>query len=507
MKKIFTSRTALFGVVAILAVVAVRLILLEYSGRTHEQALFYQSDFVSVPEGTLIRAEGDERVYYAEKGHKRWIDSAQTFTMQGFQAESVRVLTADEISRYPEGDPITALTRLVLPQEQKILPDLAPLAPYQLRLSTVGGRTVIRFTGSFWNKGYRAFELTAENRTSTTGSEDVYQQVQAEDGTYRKKFVGTFTWHPAHNHHHYEDFAEYLFEPALRAPGTTAGLSLRQKTTFCIRDDQRMPADIPNVPVGPVFTTCGPEKQAVSPGWIDVYPSTLPDQYVDVNDAPPGIYALSFLLDPMGRLIEERGDNNIATTLIELDVGRGVLRVIGTLSPFMTLRNQIADGTLLRDSEQGNVYVIQNNRKRWLQSVDIFMSYGYSWDTVYPVTKAMLDAVPSQQLIRRQSTQEVYVVNERGYYRHILSPEVFASYGFQAADVTDITDFDFASYVPGNLILYPGDAQVYAIEGGTKRPIGTLVELQAVGRDVRGLHIVNRADFDSYQVSDGSGAY
>ena len=119
----------------------------------NQVGLFYQSEFASVPEGTLIRAEGDERVYYAEKGQKRWIDSTQTFMAQGFHTEDINTLTFGEISQYPDGEPITALTPLVLPREQKILPDLVPLAPYSLQLSTVSGRKVIRFTGSFWNKG------------------------------------------------------------------------------------------------------------------------------------------------------------------------------------------------------------------------------------------------------------------------------------------------------------------------------------------------------------------
>lgn len=468
------------------------------------EALFYQSEFISVPEGTLIRAEGDARVYYAAEGMKRWIDSARTFELQGFRSEEVRTLTAAEFARYPEGEPITAATRLVLPREQKVLPDLAPLAPYQLRLSSVAGRTVIRFTGSFWNKGYRQFELLTENHTTTgttVGTEDVYQQVQAEDGSFRKKFVGTFGWHPAHNHHHYEDFAEYLFEPAQLIPGATLpGPSSRQKTTFCFRDDERMPADIPNAPASPVFTTCGLVRQGVSAGWIDVYSYALPDQYVDVHDMPPGVYALSFLVDPRRRFIEERTDNNIATTLVELDARRGILRVIAAMSPFPTLRNTAENGTLLRDEATGSVFVIQDGRKRWLRSADIFTSYGHGWNAVYPATRAMIDAIPTQALIRRVGTDEVFVLNERGYRRHILNATVFASYGWTAGDIADVNEFDFASYREGALIMRAGNTEVYAVDGDTKRSIGTLAELQALGYDLSGLHFVNQADFDSYSL-------
>ncbi len=464
-------------------------------------ALFYQSDFVSVPEGTLIRAEGDDRVYYAENGHKRWIDSAETFAAQGFQPQDIRTLTAAEVTRYPDGEPITATTRLVLPREQKVLPDLAPLAPYDIRFATVNGRIALRFTGSFWNKGYRAFEILTENQLTNTSTEDVYQHVQSEDGTYRKKFIGTFVWHAAHNHHHYGDFAEYLLEPAQLVPGTKLlSTSIRQKVSFCIRDDERMPADIPNVPLQPVFTVCKNQKQGVSAGWMDVYAYWLSDQYVDVNDFPAGVYALSFLLDPMQRLIEEHGDNNIATTIIEFDPRRRTLRVIAAISPFQTLRNRIVDGTLLRDAESGKVYVIEQNRKHWLQNLEIFNSYGYSWGSVYPVTKAMIEAIPSRKLIRRKNTEEVFILNEQGYARHVLNPTVFYSYGFTPADIADVNYLDFTAHPDGNLIMRPGDIDVYSIDGTTKRSIGKFSELQAEGFDLRGLHLVNQVDFDAYSV-------
>jgi hypothetical protein len=478
--------------------------LLPHSRSVHNEALFYQSEFVSVPDGTLIRAQGDERVYYAHDGRKRWIDSARTFEAQGFRPEDVRTLTSAELTRYPEGEPITILTRLVLSSEQKVLPDLAPLAPYDLRFSTVAGRTVIRFTGSFWNKGYRAFKLISENQIATgglDGTEDVYQHVESEDGTIRKTFAGTFVWHQAHSHHHYGDFAEYIIEPVKVAAGVPAlpMSSGRQKTTFCIRDDQRMPADVPHAPLRPVFTTCGKDGQGVSAGWIDVYASTLPDQYVDVHDFPPGVYALSFLLDPKQRFIEEHADNNIATTLVEIDVQRRVLRIVAALSPFPALRNTIVDGTLLQDAEQGAVYVVQHGRKRWLRSADIFNSYGYAWDAIYRVTNAMAEAIPSQILIRRQGTAEVYALNEQGYRRHIPNPEVFASYGFVPADVVDINDLEFAAYPAGNLIMHSGDEQVYWISGMTKTALGSLASLQSSGYDLNGLHLVNDIEFGVYQ--------
>ncbi len=503
----FPARNILLGTLAVMTVAVVRFVLPELR---QEPALFYQSESVSVPDGTLIRVDGDERVYYAAAGVKRWVDSERTFQAHGFRAEDIRTLTPEEMAQYPEGEPITVLTRLVLPGEASVLPDLAPLAPYSLHLATVNGRRVIRFTGSFWNKGRQPFFLASRNEMivsgAAEGSQDVYQRVLSSDGATREKYVGTFAYHPAHRHQHFSDFAEYLLEPASTVPGSS-GLSSRQKTTFCMRDDERMPADIPNVPAVAVFTVCGNTTQAVSPGWIDVYSWTLPDQYVDVHDAPPGVYALSFSLDPMKRFIEARGDNDIATTLVELDVSRGVLRVIASLAPFETVRNFAVDGTLLSNAENGNVYVVQQGRKRWLRSVDVFVSYGSSWSAVYPVTAAMIDAFPDQRLIRQQGTASVYVLSEQGYRRHILSPDVFASYGWTSADVMDINGLDFASYPESELIMRSGDTEVYSIKNGVKRPFGTLAALQAIGHDLRGLHLVNQADFDSYADVSAGGNY
>jgi hypothetical protein len=312
--------------------------------------------------------------------------------------------------------------------------------------------------------------------------------------------VGTFIFHPAHNHHHYADFADYILEPVRLAGGIPPVAPRRlQKTSFCFRDSERMPADIPSVPARGVFNDCGRARQGLSAGWIDVYPWTLPDQHLDVQDLPPGIYALSFLIDPKRRFIEARTDNNIGTTFIELDVARRHARVVAALAPFPTERNQYADGTLVRTDGNGNVYLLQDGRKRWLRSVDIFNSYGYPWEAVYPVTEAMVQAIPSQQLIRRQGTPEVWVLNENGYRRHVRTPELFVEYGFRADGVVDVNDLDFASYPEGTLIMRSGDDQVYLVSGTARIPLGTLTALQGTSYDLRGLHVVSQADFDSYQ--------
>jgi hypothetical protein len=508
MKKLHPIWFVIIGAVPVTAILAVHLVVPLLVPDSHQLALFGQEAFTPLPEGTLIRSEADERVYYVDgDGAKRWITSPEAFSAQGFHAESILTVPVSQIEQYPDGLPVEAHSLLTLPSERGSLPDIAPLAPYQLRLGSVNGRTVIRFTGSFWNQGAQSFHLVpGASATDAAGRAPVYEHIVASDGSVRLKLVGTFTFHPAHHHLHLDDFGYYILNPVRSLSDLPVAMApfVLDKTTFCMRDDERMAAGLSGVPGSAVFTACGAQGQGVSVGWIDVYPYTLVDQYVDVQDMPPGIYGLSFMLDPEQHYLEGRKDNNIATTFIELDVAHGVLKVLARLAPFPSDKNLLPDGTLVRTPENGNVYVLDGGYKRWLRSVDIFNSYGYAWNAIYPVTRAMSQAIPSQVLVRRQGAQEVFVLNEQGYRRHILNPTVFASYGFVPEAIADVNDAEFDAYAPGDLLMHGGDDQVYLISGTTKRAIGTLSTLQSRGYDLRGLFTVNETDFNAYTLAAGN---
>jgi lysyl oxidase len=499
-----TRTTYIFfsGIVVIVGVLVARLIV-PTAVPTQNLALFGQDPFIPVADGTLIRAEDDDRVYYIEGGAKRWIDSAAAFQGQGFRAKDIQTRPADEVVRYPDGEAITIQSLVVLPRERGFLPDIAPLAPSDIHFSSVNGRTVIRFTGSFWNRGRQPFKLTtamAGPPPTEDRYDDVYQEIQGTDGAVRRKDIDRILFHRLHNHYHLVDFGYYILLPLRSADGAPVAGNpfVHQKTTFCMRDDERMATQLSEAPSTAVFQQCGTEGQGVSVGWIDVYASTLPDQYVDVHDMPPGVYALSFVLDPKQRYLEERKDNNIATTFIQLDVAHRSVQVIAALAPFSHARNIFQDGTLVTTTDTGNVYLLSDGRKRWIRSVDIFNAYGYAWEAIYPVTESMIQAIPPQTLIRQRGSSQVYVLNEFGYRRHVLTPAVFDSYEFSPGDIADILEIDFSAYPEGNLIMRRGDDQVYMIAGTTKWPVGTLSVLQGSSYDVRGLHIVNEVDFNAY---------
>jgi hypothetical protein len=454
-----------------------------------------------LPDGTLIRSSQDERVYYMEGGRRRWITSGEVFQAQGFRTDAIRTLTDQEVERYQEGDPITLHSLVTLPSERGLLPDIAPLAPYELRLATVNGRRVIRFTGSFWNQGQQPFHLMPGQSSNPAGDGQapVYQQIKGIDGVVRQKLIDNFIFHPAHNHLHLMNFGYYVFLPLRSASGEVVAGNpfIQQKTTFCMRDDELMTANLPYVPARPLFQRCGVSGQGVSVGWIDVYRYTLPDQYVDVHDMPPGVYSLSFLLDPEQHYLEDRKDNNIGTTLIELDGARGVLRVLASLAPFPTTRNQYPDGLLLRGGDD-RTYAIQGGKKRWIRSAEVFQANGYNWNQVYVVPQSLIDVIPSQILVRAHGKSEVYALNDQGYRRHILTPEAFSSYGFTPTDILDVSEQELLSMPETNLIMHIGDETVYQINGGTRRALGARNTLGASGYELQAIHLTNETDFSGY---------
>lgn len=455
----------------------------------------------SLTGGALVRAADSPQVYLIENNTKRWVSSEDAFRTHGFTWDAVIVVLPDVLARYPEGEPITPESYIVLPGEEAILPDLAPFAPSALRLATVNGRTVLRFTSTFWNMGKGRFELVGGAETDIAGdqNQNTFERIFYSNGDHRDKIVGDFLWHDVHQHFHYDDFADYVLELIKPADGVpTTPPTITQKTTFCLRDNEPVNVNMPGAPRGGAYLSCGKYRQGVSVGWADVYDYTLADQYLDVHDTPPGEYRLSFVIDPRRHFVEGRQDNNTATVLVDLNVPAGTLRVLASGSPFLTNKNQFPDGLLVKAEGDSRVYVIHRNRKRWLHTEAVFRSYGYSWSDVVELPAMVVRAIPWDQLIRLAGTPGIYILNDHGYRRRILDPAVFSSYGWSSADVADINAEEFAGYPNTELIMRSGDNRVYST--ATKRFVGTFDALEELGHIPTSTHVVNETDFNSYQV-------
>jgi hypothetical protein len=64
------------------------------------------------------------------------------------------------------------------------------------------------------------------------------------------------------------------------------------------------------------------DRLGVSPGWADVYPSTYPENWIDITGLQ-GCFSFIHRADPLGKIAEEREDNNIGFRHIRLPPRHG----------------------------------------------------------------------------------------------------------------------------------------------------------------------------------------
>ena len=202
-----------------------------------------------------------------------------------------------------------------------LYPDLRTVPPSELRFSTavIDGAThnVLRFTNTVWNAGQGPLELAGSIGSNGSVTQNVYDDA----GSAAPFPVGdNFTFHPSHNHWHFDDFANYqLWErseyDAWVASGRSSGQARKvgSKTTFCLMDTSRFQS-LPGAPSQSVYSACGRELQGISVGWADSYRYSLPDQWIDLGSAmlPDGSYVLRTVADPKNRLYESAGRSDAA---------------------------------------------------------------------------------------------------------------------------------------------------------------------------------------------------
>lgn len=130
-------------------------------------------------------------------------------------------------------------------------------------------------------------------------------------------FLGTptpgnpqFVWSPCHEHYHFLGYAEYHL---VDAGGTDVATGHKQ--AFCLLDSDEYVTDDPSVSDNALYNCA---YQGIQRGWADVYTATLPCQWIDVTDVPPGDYTLVIRINNGGTLPELRYDNNMVSIPLTL---------------------------------------------------------------------------------------------------------------------------------------------------------------------------------------------
>ena len=209
-------------------------------------------------------------------------------------------------------------------------PDLQTLKPSELRIAqscslfVFSCKRFLRFSNIVGNYGHGRLEMRPQNNGST-GKTAAYQRIYSHDTTgrwylAREQYVGDFAFHSAHNHWHFEGFANYSLVTANASDSAITGATRRssQKTTFCIIDTTKLNVTLEHGG-SQTYTRCGQnDMTGLSVGWGDRYGYELAGQEIDLNGVSDGFYWLVSTADFQRRLTETDETNNCAAAKIEI---------------------------------------------------------------------------------------------------------------------------------------------------------------------------------------------
>lgn len=208
------------------------------------------------------------------------------------------------------------------------LPNLVPLPVYGVRVGAADdeGGTALRFDTATANRGAFALDLAAgEGAPDQTASAEQCVSWTAPRSCVGRAPVGRFVLHPEHGHTHLEGYALYELrhlDPDGDADLAPEGLvAAGPKASFCLVDSQRDRQTTDPAYASSYYMSCGSPPagvQGISPGWRDLYTSSLPGQQVELDGVPDGDYAIVLTVDPDDRLHESDDADNTSVTAVRL---------------------------------------------------------------------------------------------------------------------------------------------------------------------------------------------
>jgi hypothetical protein len=222
------------------------------------------------------------------------------------------------------------LARFSVAAPTELYPDLATLAPRDLRFATgPANHNLLRFSNTVYDRGPGRLELWGSIDPSTHRG-PAMQRVYRSDGTYADYPTGAeFYYHASHNHYHLDHWGEYQLWKATDWDAWVAGgrtgpvttLFPGTKTSSCARDWELVatpsgtPASRAYGPGGCMPDASGRLFEGLSVGWGDTYSSSFAEQWIDLGVPaspgqpflPDGEYVLRSITDPGNFLYESAG--------------------------------------------------------------------------------------------------------------------------------------------------------------------------------------------------------
>jgi hypothetical protein len=160
------------------------------------------------------------------------------------------------------------------------------------------------------------------------------------------------------------------------------------------------------------------------------------------------------------------------------------------------------EDNLIRAINDYKVYLVVNGIKRHIPNPEIFLNYGFSWDDVVDVPQITIDQYTRAHLVRESRQEAIYYLRFDGVKKHIRNSEIFTSYNNSWDDVQVISKMEIDSYPESNLIQLQGDNRIYLIENNAKRHISSANVFNKYGYNWEHVVIVNKTEFDYYGMGE-----
>lgn len=218
----------------------------------------------------------------------------------------------------------------------------------------------------------------------STPSQLVQQRIYKKEGnnmTYIDRWAGTMTYHPTHNHSHFDEWGIYTIripDPNEPDPLKWTIIGEGSKLGFCLmdygscqyynghcRDDNNnvLTTDAPNYGLGGGGYSCGTTNQGITAGWTDIYYYNLDGMFIDLPAGTcNGDYMMVVHVDPNDVLLEENEDDNVMVAPITLTKQTDPADVTPTTSISVNGPTVICDGeqTELSVPRTGSAYLWSN---------------------------------------------------------------------------------------------------------------------------------------------------
>ena len=193
------------------------------------------------------------------------------------------------------------------------LPNMQAERPTEIRIVTVNGHRLLKFTAVMVNIGEGPMEVLGR-RTSSIDPWTVSQVIDDDAGGSRRVVTGAHLVYAGDGHDHWhvrKMMAYHLFSTK-----ATRGDS---KVGFCFFDTNLRYPNLPRSPSVRYYreSWCGTRtattsRTGISVGWADKYSWKLAFQWIDITGLPGGEYVLRTIVDPYDWFLETDNADNCA---------------------------------------------------------------------------------------------------------------------------------------------------------------------------------------------------